>query len=110
MSATKNLQDWVEQVERTVLAGKTLTAAMKLFDSGGSDAQVAWEVVEKAREAYVTAYRREAKRWQRVVGDAGGEGDEQPDLPGVERPGPKGKKGESKGPKLLGPASSANEA
>lgn len=95
----ERLGQWQASCERAMLAGKALMAAVKLFESGGPDAQAAWDSVEKARAAYVAANRREAMKWKGVAGETP---EEQPDLPGMEKPGPKAK-GADKGPKLLPP-------
>jgi hypothetical protein len=85
MSDVDALKAWRESVERTVLAGKALVAALKLFETGGKDADSAWETVEKARWTYVALNAREAKLWRKL-----GDDPDQTEIPGTERAGPCG--------------------
>ena len=100
MSTPEKLKAWVEAMERTILAGKSLVAAVNLFESGGPDVQSAWGAVEKAREAFVAACKREAKLWVAASGP-----DAQTEIPGIGKDDPrakaKGEKGKGDGPKLL---------
>jgi len=91
-------------VERAGFATAVLKASVKLFDSGGPDAQQAWEAVEKAREAYIACNRREQACWRKVIEPA-----VQTEMPGTEAPGPAygGPKMLPQG-KLLPPASEAS--
>jgi hypothetical protein len=78
-------------VERAGFATAVLKASVKLFDSGGPDAQAAWEAVEKAREAYIACNKREQICWRKVIAPA-----DQTEIPGTEAPG-----ANYAGPKML---------
>jgi hypothetical protein len=98
----EQVKAWIASVGRITLASKVLLAAVKLFEAGGQDAQLAWEAVEKARAAHVQAIKRESGKWRRITGE---EPEPQTEMEGMERPGPRGPKTGPKG--LLGPKTSA---
>jgi hypothetical protein len=80
------LKAWTEAVERVALASKAQLAGMKLFQAGGPDAQAAWDAVEKSRAAFVAACKREQTKWRSV---AGIDPDQQTEMDGFEKPGPR---------------------
>lgn len=83
-SGPEKLKAWVEAMERTILAGKSLVAACNLFETGGPDVQSAWDAVEKARTAFVAACKREATLWVKASGP-----DAQMPIPGIGKEDPK---------------------
>lgn len=91
MASEERLETWMLAVERAGFATAVLKASVKLFDSGGPDAQAAWEAVEKAREAYIACNKREQLCWRKVI-----ELPQQTEMPGTEAPGPS-----YGGPKIL---------
>lgn len=85
MASEERLDTWMSAVERSQYAAQGLKAAIKLFDSGGPDAQAAWDSVEKAREAYVACNKREAICWRKVTALP-----DQVEMPAVDQTGPTG--------------------
>lgn len=84
----EQIQEWQASVVRCIKAAKVLADAIALFDTGGPDAQTAWDAVEAARKAWKACVLRESKKWTSVSNLE----DPQGELEGMEAPGPKGPK------------------
>jgi len=88
MASAERIESWQASVVRCGLAARALNATIALYHSSGPDAAAAWKAVEATRTAFSKATAREGEQWRLANGP-----DAQQAMPGMEAPGPRGRRG-----------------